>query len=649
MGVRRFEGTNILIDSTYLGPSYLRRSQNWVPGETFRLEKRTGTAAYGGGDLPGTVTQTHLIRSAEVAGDALFFAVARDGASDTVFVSVNNAAWGTVNGSSMFTTQATRYDMEIVNQFAFVGNGIDPIKRIDLSTLTAVNLLVIAAFTDGSADATLVDDPGSQILTGTYAYCWCIFDVPGKIWVQRSQTREVTKRQITDQAITFPFPTGMGPLGATLKAHLFVAPVDYPIEFAHDQTTAGATIGDTTLRTVVADGPPVPLRGAARTGSIMRTYYGRLVIAGDQNATDAVWCSSTLAPGNEQPLFDAGIFWPHNGRLPRAPEAVTGLGLAGPGERESSVQSPLIVLTLTRTYLWYGDVLDDPSAQWVLASRRAGCISAASVAETPYGVLYCGLESVYMIPTGGAVPVDVGWPIRPAIQAIAFGARSRVTALYHKGFYKLAVVPPGAAQATQQWWLDLRRGQTAVPSWFGPHLGVPVSAWASTPYDAAQADLGIHAIATTNVTERIAQPNSYHENHGASTIVSVLQTGDLDDGAPFDRKLFTMLRSIGFPVKTTTVTVSAMLDGGLATSYPALLFQGVEGAIWNVSEWNTASWGQIAFTEAQSTSRSRRPRGRTISLQLSHAEPIGLALRDIEVTYIPIPRLVRSVPEDANS
>lgn len=636
IGLRRFEGTNILIDSTYLGPSYLRRSQNWVPGETFRLEKRWGTADYGGGDLPIGVTQVHVLRSAEAGGDNLFFAVAANAGVDTIYVSVANAAWTPVSGSATFASVGTRYDIEVVNGFAYVGNGIDPIKRIDLMTLTAVDLLAIAPFTDGSAAATLVADSGSQILTGTYSYCWCIFDGLNKIWVERSQTREVTKRSAADEAISFPFPTGMvSPIvPGVITAHLFVSPVDYPIEFAHDQTTVGLDSGTTVLRTVIADGPPVPLRGPARVGSIMRAYYGRLVIAGDEGTPEAVWCTSTLAPGNEQAIFDAGVFWPHNGRLPRAPEPVTGIGLVGPGERESSVQSPLVVMTLTRTYLWYGDILDDPSAQWVLASRRAGCISANSVVETPYGLLYCGLESVYMVPSGGAVPVDVGWPIRPAIQAIPFGVRHKVTALYHKGFYKLAIVPPGSSTPIQQWWLDLRRGPTTIPSWWGPHLGVAPSAWATTPYDTAQPDLGIHAIDGTNVIERIYQPNSYHENHGATKIISVLTTGDLDGGTPFDEKIITMVRGIGFPARTTTVSVSMTLDGGLATPYPPLIFEGQDGAVWNVSEWNLASWGQVAFTLADAYAPPQRPRARVITLQLTHAEPIGIALRELEISYM---------------
>jgi len=651
--LRRFEGTNLLVDNAFLGPSYLRRAQNWMPGETFRLEKRPGALPFE--TIPGA-TRIHVLKAAtDPTGNRLLIAVARIAGVDQVYVSTNNGAFADI--ASPFNSPRERYAIEVINTYAYIGNGFDPIKALELTMLTATNLVTIGTFTDASADPTLVADVGAQILSGTYSFCWCIYDHDDAIWVERgivntTDPREVTVRTSGDTAIQFAFPVGFNviyPMGDRYKAHLMISPVDFPVEFAHDQTPEGVTSGTTTIRQVIADGPPLPLRGPARVGSIMRAYRGRLAVAGDEVNPTATWGTAILQPGNEQAIYNTGIFFPHNARLPRTPEPVTGLGLSSVGEREA-LDSPLVVLTLTRTYLFFGDFLDDPGATWILVSPRVGCISAAAVTETPLGLFWISLESVYFLPVGGTSPIDVGWPIRPAIQAIPAGSRARCLGLYHKGFLKLAVVPPGETTATEQWWLDLRTGVGRVPSWWGPHRGVGVSALAQTPYDLTDPDVGYHAVEGEDLVETIHERNSYRENNATQTIISIITTGDLDDQIPFRRKVFTRIRSIGFPAQTTSLSVTAKTDGGVAVSnVDPLVFIGAGGAQWNVSEWNIAQWGSRSFTEAQSLMPSNRPRGRTIALQLTHAEAIGLAIRDFEVAYILVERELRSISDQPNT
>lgn len=363
----QFLGTNLLIDETKLGPAYLRRTQNWIPGEAFRLEKRPGTTTHPGGLLPAGVTRIHALFATAYSTNRYLYAVAANAGVDTLYVSTNDGAWAAVT-SGTFTSDAETYGFEQLHDAVYVSNGIDVPKKIDLATAptTAVDLAAVASFTDGSAAASLVADVGASILSGTYAYAWGIFDHTAGLWVERGQTRTITKRSVADEAIRFPIVTGFasngGVLSSQYRAHLFVAPVSLPIEFAKDQTPEGLQSGNTDLRQIILDGLPLPLRGAVRRGTALRAYYGRLVLGGDTTSPRAVWCTQTLDPGLEQAIFNAGLFFPHNGRLPRTPANVTGVAVASPGERASAaLDGPLVVTTLSRTFLNHGDFLDDPS------------------------------------------------------------------------------------------------------------------------------------------------------------------------------------------------------------------------------------------------------------------------------------------------
>jgi hypothetical protein len=270
-----------------------------------------------------------------------------------------------------------------------------------------------------------------------------------------------------------------------------------------------------------------------------------------------------------------------------------------------------------------------------------------------------------MMPAGGGLPVDVGWPIRPAIVAIQQAGRAFCTALYHKGFLKIAIVPPGQTTANQQWWLDLRQGLGRIPSWWGPSPRVAVSAWCTGQQDQIEPDRGYVAfdivaaitlaqwnIAEWNISawvaggagviEHLHQINAASELVYAAPIRSTLITGDLDDGRPFDRKVFTRVRVTAFPGATTALAVDLSTDGGFSGPFDPMILPGAAGAQWNIDTWNVAQWGQLVISEGESVAPATRPRGRTGSVKLTHTEPVALALRDFELRYLPVPRPVRS-------
>ncbi len=658
--LRRFDGVNLLVDQAYLGPSFLRNAQNWIPGDTFRLSKMPGNIAYPGGNIPSVSRVLKLISAFTSSTNYLYAVATPTVGVDQLWVSANNGAWAQVQlsggGNAVFTQTGGIYDMVVLNEILYVGNGVDPIFSIPIGG-TATALTAIALFTDGSPAPTTNTDGGSQILTGTYAFAWAIFDHTNNKWVERGQTRTVDVSFTGSLNIQFSTPTGFasngGVLNTQFRAHLFIAPINLPVEFGHDHIPGGLSVaGSFVARFITADGPPLPLRGPARTGRIFRNHRGRLWISGDQTGTAAsskaaVWATYLVVPGLEQAVFNAGIFFPYNARTPRTFSDVTALGIASTGGDDP--QSPIIICTLTDTFLYYGDILDDPGAAFIRVSKIVGCISQDTMVETPIGTFFVGLQSVYMIPPGGGPPQDVGWPIRPAIINIPPVQRTKCVAMYHKGFYKLAIVPQGGGSATQQWWLDLRNGITRVPSWWGPHLRVGVSAWTTSQRDSAEPDRGFMAIEGTGTIEVIHQTNSAKENANTRTLVSVLQTGDLDDQAPFNRKMFTRVRATLFPVTTTTLTVGVSVDGGAVGPFDAMSVPAPAGAVWNVDQWNVGQWGQDVISEGESVAPELRPRGRTGSVQVIHSEAIPVALRDFELRYLPVERPVRTISTDPSS
>lgn len=664
--LRRFDGVNLLVDQAYLGPTYLRAAQNFIPGETFRLQKTPGARTYGGIGMEGVAARL-MVRAYSGANRYLYTVVygfsSPSPTFDQLWVSINDAVFvrvaNSAGGDADFTTTGGRFGGVVLNGVFYVGNGVDPIFSVPIGG-SATALAAITAFTDGSAAPTVAADAGAQILTGTYAYAWCIFDHTASVWKERGDTREITNRAAADNSISFPPPSGFainaGALSTRYRAHLFIAPINLPVEFGHDHTPEGVQAGATVIRAIIADGPPLPLRGVARTGHMLRGHRGRLIVA----EGTAVWATTYLVPGLEQSLFNAGVFFPTNARLPRTPGNVTGIGLAATGEAADPA-AVLVVCTLSETFLFYGDFFDDPSAVFRQVSSRVGCIAPTTMVETPLGLFFVGLESVYYIPVGGGPPVDVGWPISPAIKAIPAAARPDCLALYHKGFLKLAIVPAGSAYATQQWWLDLRRGVGQIPSWWGPHNRIPIGAWCTGQEDAAETDIGFHGTIYPQPSsgfppsqvfvEKIHQTNVFTELSGVSnlSLISRIQTGDLDDGRPFDRKLFERVRVTAFPEGDTSLAVTIQTDGGMSEVLDQMPLLGSDGATWDVDDWNVADWTSAGQTEGETVANQERQRGRAAALTLTHSDPVGLGIRDFELRYQPIERPVRSVSDDPTS
>lgn len=640
--LRRFAGVNRQVESVFLGPQYLVTAKNWIPDTTYLLTKRPGTSSFIA-SLASTEQWTGLHWALSGSTRYLYGYRQVSAAVDDLQVSTDDGAWAAVtSGSFASSDKVGRLIQYGTNVYA--GNGSDPIKRIPLGG-TAVNLQSIASFTDGSAAPTITTDSGASILTGTYSYCWAIYDHTNKLWLERGQAREITVRQATDVNLSFPIPTGFatnaGALSSRYRGHLFITPVNYPIEFAHDHTAEGIQSSATIIRQVLADGTPVPMRGTDRTGNIFAVHRSRLFVAGDANNLARVYATNVLVPGLEQATFDQGNFFPSNAVI-TLPETVTGLGVASVSENDDP-QSPLAIFTLTRTFLLFGDILDDPSARLVEVSSRIGCIGADATAQTPYGLFFIGLESVYRIPPGGGVPEDVGWPIAPAIKEIPSGLRAIAQCFFHKGFLKLAITPSGSTTNTTEYWLDLRNGGVGqVPSWWGPHTGVAPTAIATALAHSSEFDRAWAALpSATGRVVLLHQLSSYQDN--GTTLVSTLITGALDHSAPFDAKVYQLVRVIGKAATATSLSVSLETDGGQTWGMDtSLQFQGAAGGVWDTALWDVDTWGASLYEEVQSWAPTTRPRGLFAIVTLTHSAAVRVDLRDFDLRYEQIVRDIRT-------
>lgn len=154
----------------------------------------------------------------------------------------------------------------------------------------------------------------------------------------------------------------------------------------------------------------------------------------------------------------------------------------------AAVSSAFLVLKEFSAFLLTGEPeLADGTATGnpLLVTNRmpvnCGCSSPATVCYTPYGIIWAGPDDVWFFPEG-QIPFRVGTKIRPILQQSPANVRYRWHAVYHDGFYKLAVHSAGQgptddSPCLEQWWMDLRSGPPQggpdawrMAHWFGPQM-----------------------------------------------------------------------------------------------------------------------------------------------------------------------------------
>jgi len=660
--LRKFDGVDIATDAAFIGPSFLQSSQNWIPDPTYLLTKRPGATLYRdlATDIGGTWSGIFGIK--HVGSSDILYIVAKPSATpEAIYSSTSGGAFAAVASGAFTTSIAAPYGMATLGGNLYVGNGTDPIKQIPFAG-AATNLIALPEFTDTTAAPGVTaktQDSDSNLQSGLYTYRWGVYDSVLKKWTQIGKRttgpNTFTLSGSEVGAITFTSPAaGDYTLGANELFHLFIAPVNLPIEFAHDHSPDG--VAQATARVITRiriDSDPVPQRGTTRTGRFLVPHRGRLWISGDNTSTTSksfVYATSVIVPGLEQAIFDRGIFFPHNAAFSVSPndgEPIRGIAVASASLTYDNPASPLLIFKDTSTWAWFGDIQDDDSAQLIQLSDHVGCVAGATICATPVGTIFCGYDSVYLIRPDTLVPIDIGHAIKPAIRTITSTFKQFACAVFHKDFYKLAIAPAGANQNTQEWWLDLSQGLQGDPSWWGPHQMPAYAVMASNVTGSTEYDRGFAGPQSgSGKVHVIHQTTTYSDLSASATptaINSTLKTKSIDNSQPFQRKLYTRLRTNGrVESGATSVGVLVTTDGGETVSTISPLgFNTPVGATWDVSNWNGANWSMAGtFQESEAIFGADRPRGQYIEISLTHVDSVKLDLRDFELRYIPIQRPV---------
>jgi len=641
--VRHFTGVIVSIDPAFVPPGFLVASNNWVPDPTYVLTKRRGSTVWR--TLPAGVDYVDRLGINEGSdGHRYLFAMAcMVTGPDILYVSVDDGAFTAVSNGT-FTTPSARYGFASLGDTVYIGNDTDAIKYVHLGD-AAVNVLQLTLADDTGQAATFVADANSNLVAGAYSYRWAILDTTNNQWVKIGSVRTVTTDGSSRVRLQFTSPSGG--LAAGQQWHLFVAGADQMIEGAHDQTPNGVAVNtaavfalydDPTVDTTVV---PIPST-VQRRGSRLIAHRGCLYGAGGPGAeANRVWASAVLVPGLEQLARDQALFYPATALTRDIGDTVTGLAVVPLSSAVAVPTAPLAIFTAISTWMWQGDLsYDDPNASLAQLSGEIGCPGDRTIVPTLAGVIFCGKRSVYLITPSSSEPKDIGWPIENAIRAIPANFRASSWAIFHRGFYKLAITPPGAIFPTQQWWLDLRRGLGDPPAWWGPHTTPAYSAstrWQNHPNedDRQWAALGAGTILLLD------QTGSYVEDGVPPVpIVSYARTAYLDDGTPLVPKLAKRLRMVARVDANTSVAVTVSGDEA-ASATGVLPFKAPVTAQWNVAQWNVAQWGVAGLDLEELELPVPELRARAFQASFTHTDAVGIALRDMELRVQPSARDTR--------
>lgn len=682
--LRRFAGTNTQLDPAFLGPQLLARSQNWIPAQSRRIGKRPGTVLMQKA-LNGIANVTSLLACKSSTGALYVYAYGQIGSGGGIVVQSLGEAPFTPTPGAAFPTQSLGRLIRFRNRI-YAGNGVDPIKSWVIADPAAGNTLTFTALSSNCPATTPTTPAASAAVpafpSGGYQYCWAIFnpttvgDPTSGVYVARSPAAQVNVPAQAVLNVVSPAadPNAAGsdyPAGTGRFYRFFLAPRGFPIEYATAQSGNWASSITHTYSEMDVTDFRCPIVGVMRTGNMFVVWRNRVIFAGDQADPYSVYSTDVILPGLEQSVFNQGTIFPVDAKVP-LPDKVTGIGIAGV-TTDQDAQSPLLFFTISRTFIATGDPFDanDATAQLIEISSRVGCVGHDTIVNTPLGTFFVGIDSVYMIPTGGGYPQDVGWPIADQIMAIPAGVAATLTATFHKGFYKISIPPPGGGLNTNAWWLDLRQGVGDIPSWWGPQtiadslstLQPPaflaLSALTSDPSSTLEADRGYGAVAGTDEVVLLHQLQIYGDM--GKSIRSILVTGRFDGDQPFIPKIITRLRLITQSAGPGKITVGMQTDGGVPwTIEDIMLALDVESGEWvhNIPQipfpepvfppknnWRSATWRSIAPFEAQTITPADRPRGLSVQITLTNDSVTSLEMRDFEILFLWSQRKVRYLGE----
>jgi hypothetical protein len=696
--LRKFQGTQTEMDSTFIGPSFLVASENWIPTQSFRLGKRPGSTLV---QSLGKFTVPNLLATHDANGLLYLFAYCIPPTGNAFVQQMVDEGVPTQSPPSAHFAASRTGRMIAFRDRVYAGNGIDPLVSWKLGDPGANTITYSGIASLGVPPvATAVATTGfATIDSGTYSYAWAVLNTTTGLYESRTDIVDASGNPVglvtvgPNQTLKFPAPTNPG-AGKSLR--LFVSPRNYPVQYATMQ--ADHVTGEIDLSTVAGTSTPVPMAAGInvyRTGNMFVIWENRLVFSGMLSDPTSVFATDTILPGAEQAAFNQGTLFPSFAKVP-LPQICTGVGVCGVTS-EFDPTAPLLFFTLSKTLIVEGDPFDpNGSAEIIEVSSRVGCVGHDSIVATPVGTIWCGLDSVYLMPPGGGYPQDIGWPIADQIRAIPVAERASIVATFHRQFYKLAIPEPGGAGNTNVWWLDLRGGGVgSTPSWWGPMTGMTLQALTADPASTSEIDRCYGAVPPNDPTLnsdqtyvlRLHQLNTYTDflpdYPYPVPIRSRLQSGRFDADMPFNVKIGTRIRLISQVAGLTQLHVLLVTDGGISWPIdPIKLGQGIiprgqfvhltpiPGGPPSYQRFNSllpdgepnhsgAQFVSISPAEAQTIVPYDRPRGLSMQVSLIHDPTLDAAaggtanppffglleIRDFELLFLVSGRKVRFLNE----
>src|SRR5215467_6187079 len=241
--LRQFKGTNTEIDSTFLGPSFMSRSENWIPTQSFRLGKRPGSI------LLQTITGTavsYLLAAHDKNGVLYLYAYGRNANASgeptggaKIYQSISEAAFTSDPPlANLPNASGPPGRMVQFRDRIYAGNGVDPLVSWKIGDPSA-NTVTYSGITKSGpppvATSAAAAAGADALPAGTYAYAWAVFNPTTGTYVSRSDPSTITIS--TQSTLSFPVPATAAPN----FNRLFVGPRNYPIEYATMMATDTAT------------------------------------------------------------------------------------------------------------------------------------------------------------------------------------------------------------------------------------------------------------------------------------------------------------------------------------------------------------------------------------------------------------------------
>lgn len=364
----------------------------------------------------------------------------------------------------------------------------------------------------------------------------------------------------------------------------------------------------------------------ARFGQFGLIFYQRLITLRTTSNPNLYYM---LDAGSDSVMTSASQF----GRIS---EPITACGTNAYATSGSSLLEMMLIFGAHS--MWF--VAGDPtSTSPQRVPMQIGCKSPKTFRNTPAGAMFLGSDRmVYLLNADPKLPQKVGIRILPDTLAIPETQLINACAEYHNYFYKLRFAPSGGATNTIEYWADLLPLVLGLPDaeveWYGPmvNLGLQSLVVEDGPDDALPIFGGS---ASDGTVWALDQPTVYTD--GAVTVVGQIWSPEYTEGDPLREKIWPGFTFGYLKNANGQLQVDAVTNAG-AARYSKTFMWTVSGALWDAALWDVDSWGGGAFQE-DALNWDQRIVGRSLQLQLTHAQATDYQLRDYGRKYVVIPRV----------